>query len=819
MSEHIGGTSRQHGHTPSRRSVLRAGGAVAAVGAVGVGAAAPSGADHPAAVAATPGVLDVYVNEGFVPMVDGSLVYMRGFGDRPTVIDDPAPSLTLSPRVFTADGGLHTSRQYPLDAEVPPHEGRPDPLAGPDADGVYEVRGSHWASLFPARTIVAETGTRVRLQVHNGLSGVHALHVHDVAGTGPIAAGASASLEFDAPAAGTYLISDDSSGVVERILGLHAVLVVMPADAPWLLSSGEAEFERQWLWICQDVDPVWARRAQVGERIDPVATPPVPRYFLLNDRSGYASLGLTTDDDLNRTRHEESLASGYPRDTDVRDFGRNGGRASGQLIRLVNAGVVVHQMHFHGNHVWTVRRNGRDFPRDGRLGAIDEDGHIALQQWEDVVELDPLDRKEIVLPMRRPPDALDAVWAARTDDWHFPMHCHAEPSQTAAGGLYPGGLVADWVLGGERSPKHHSYRSQVEFATNQPKDSNPVTEFRGTPDRRFLREFYSRELEFPDGSAHEMWSFEDESSGRSFPAPLLRMTEGELVHLELKSSKRVHTIHLHGMEPDPRNDGVGHTSFEITGRYTYQWRPAPGTPGDPNHGAAGSYFYHCHVNTVLHVQMGMVGPMIIDPVVHPDHPVPPGTRRPFVDGPPYDIDSELMLVPYSLDPRWHELSHAAGVSGEDVGLNRFDPKHFFVLGGRLAGGQPVDQVWSAGQLRANASGFPTLLRVLNLNYVPTRVRFTTADSARSPVPMAELIAHDGRALRDTRDPVGVSRLPRDLGNKMATSALMFGAAERYDMLLAPPAPGEYLIHFDWFDWVDAGNRRVLATRTLPLTAS
>jgi hypothetical protein len=62
------------------------------------------------------------------------------------------------------------------------------------------------------------------------------------------------------------------------------------------------------------------------------------------------------------------------------------------------------------------------------------------------VELDPLSRKDIILPLKPPPDALDEVFAARTVDWHYPMHCHAEPSQTAAGGLYPGGAVADWVL-------------------------------------------------------------------------------------------------------------------------------------------------------------------------------------------------------------------------------------------------------------------------------------------------------------------------------------------------------------------------------------
>ncbi|MGA8994009.1 MAG: multicopper oxidase domain-containing protein, partial [Nocardioidaceae bacterium] len=519
----------------------------------------------------------------------------------------------------------------------------------------------HWASFLPRRTLVAETGSTVRLRVHNTLAGVHALSVPGVGSTGPIQPGATADLELSAPAPGTYLYLDPTNAPVERVLGLHGVLLVTPADDRWRLTGGGAEFERQWIWICQDVVPEWGRLAQQGRPIDRGSLPPAPRYFMLNDRSGFQSLAASKDEAVNLAAHEETLISGSPRRTDVRDLAKPDGAGSvvtGQLVRMVNTGLVVHQMHFHGNHVWTLRRNGQDFPRSG--GRVDGDGHVVLQQYEDVVELDPLDRKEIVLPLRRPPEALNPVWAARRQDWHYPMHCHAEPSQTAAGGLYPGGLVADWVLAypepDARPVPHPTFASQTAFASGQPKEGSPATQFRQRPDRTFERQFFSTRMRLPDRSEHEFWSFQDPRGGRGLPAPLIRVTEGELVHVQLKPSKGPHTIHLHGMEPDPRNDGVGHTSFEVTGSYTYQWRPEPGVPGDPNVGTAGSFFYHCHVNTVLHVQMGMFGPLIVDPVAHPDFPAPPGTRRAFVDGPLYDVATELLLVPYSLDPRWHRLN-------------------------------------------------------------------------------------------------------------------------------------------------------------------
>src|SRR5688572_63310 len=120
--------------------------------------------------------------------------------------------------------------------------------------------------------------------------------------------------------------------------------------------------------------------------------------------------------------------------------------------------------------------------------------------------------------------------------------------------------------------------------SDMPHEGSPETPGKVRPDIAFERDFFADKLTMPDGREIEFWGFEDEHGTRSFPSPTIRVREGQIVHTTLKASKNVHTLHHHGIEPDDVNDGVGHTSFEVNGHYTYQWRAAQ----------AGTYFYHCH---------------------------------------------------------------------------------------------------------------------------------------------------------------------------------------------------------------------------------
>ncbi|MBI2858441.1 MAG: carboxypeptidase regulatory-like domain-containing protein [Chloroflexi bacterium] len=89
----------------------------------------------------------------------------------------------------------------------------------------------------------------------------------------------------------------------------------------------------------------------------------------------------------------------------------------------------------------------------------------------------------------------------------------------------------------------------------------------------------------------------------NWPGPTIRVPRGVVFHCDTQGhGPPPHTIHWHGIEPTPMNDGVGHCSMEL-GQYTYQWQP----------NFIGTYFYHCHRNTVQHFEFGLYGMLFIEP--------------------------------------------------------------------------------------------------------------------------------------------------------------------------------------------------------------
>ena len=294
----------------------------------------------------------------------------------------------------------------------------------------------------------------------------------------------------------------------------------------------------------------------------------------------------------------------------------------------------------------------------------------------------------------------------------------------------------------------------------------PATPGRVTPDVTYQRSVYMNgSMTMDDGRSVAIWGFTDTAAGQmggmdasgTFPSPAMRINAGTVVHTELTvpMMNGVHTIHHHGIEPADHADGVGHITWDVNGTYTYQWRPMhPGT-----------YFYHCHTNTVLHAEMGMYGALIVDP------PEGPGTL--LSGGPTYD--SEAFWVVDEIDSRWHTLGWTAGTCGGDVGLNVLEPDYFIITGVDGSGNSAMNLPPISGQMRV---GEKLLARYICAGYHPQEVRIPSGLNAK-------IYISDGRPLPN---PQGITKFKAISG-------------ERYDMIIEPTQPGNYVVEFDIKDWI------------------
>jgi hypothetical protein len=358
-----------------------------ALGGTAVATAATAGVATRAAIAETEPFL-LTITEGEKRMYDGTPVWVRGF----------------------ARTGAGTGPELPG-----PPLGNPGP-------GILE------REIFE--------GDTVRVRITNETARDHTFLIERTASEAPtspvvgpvrIPAGSVQEVTFTAPDAGTYIYRDADRN--NRILGMHGVVVVMPRgvggrNLPYSPRADRltipAEVRRQYVWLVHQLDPVlgeYARANHTQSVLDYPFDRILPRYFLINGQTGDSAV------------HDDA------RTVPVVPLQTSRSPVVGVLIRCVNTGVATHQLHWHGNHVFPVMRN-------------EQPQQAGLVYERDVVRLEGLHRIAVILPAHTGYDAFPPINEnhPKAAAQHYPMHCHAEMSQTGAGGGYPFGLLTDWHL-------------------------------------------------------------------------------------------------------------------------------------------------------------------------------------------------------------------------------------------------------------------------------------------------------------------------------------------------------------------------------------
>jgi plastocyanin len=137
---------------------------------------------------------------------------------------------------------------------------------------------------------------------------------------------------------------------------------------------------------------------------------------------------------------------------------------------------------------------------------------------------------------------------------------------------------------------------------------NPATP--GDPADRPLKEFTiivdDLTLEIAPGVHVDTWAFGFEGQKASVPGPEIRVQEGDFVRVYFKNThEEPHTIHFHGLNAPFHSDGVpGLSQHEVEEDEVFIYEFVAKRPG--------THVYHCHFQTLLHLDMGMYGAFIVE---------------------------------------------------------------------------------------------------------------------------------------------------------------------------------------------------------------
>jgi hypothetical protein len=277
----------------------------------------------------------------------------------------------------------------------------------------------------PGPNIFTTTGDFVVINLTNDLDEPHAFFVPGIVNSGPIAPGATKTLRFKVPKAGTFLYYDNLNEPVNRVMGLHGAFIVMPRaavtghkftpfDNP--TDSVQKLFDdlgtghwpglaweqgdpltntpafRQYVWVLHQASPnlfaevgslapgvIYPADAFVNaflrDPFSPIRANRIPQYFTISGQSGHFS-------------HNNPFICPNHRVGEP------------TLIRHLNAGLWVHAMHLHVNHQFVVSYRG-----------VVSDNPL----WVDMWGAFPLDTFEWLSPYMRPPDIPNQLGIGRAD--------------------------------------------------------------------------------------------------------------------------------------------------------------------------------------------------------------------------------------------------------------------------------------------------------------------------------------------------------------------------------------------------------------------
>lgn len=274
-----------------------------------------------------------------------------------------------------------------------------------------------------------------------------------------------------------------------------------------------------------------------------------------------------------------------------------------------------------------------------------------------------------------------------------------------------------------------------------------------------------------DGHVMNVFGFGPSIGTVPVPGPTIYCNEGDTLNIFTLniSQGSGHTIHPHGMDVPQNMDGVHETSFEITHMMDTNliWVATH----------AGTYLYHCHMASVLHVQMGMYGSIVVRAAG--------GAKTAYTGGPAFN--QEKLWLMSEMDSYWHDSLPGSAHWMNYFQVPPYHPDYFLVNG--MSNFQLEDTSVAAIRAQVNEKVY---VRLSNIGYNMDEVEF--------PADMnATILSADGRP---------VPPLQR---NKINVCP-----GERYGVMLTP---SQELSYFATIRYLDMNTMLPLGSNSVPIIIS